>query len=170
MVQQLTNQPASTLDAQLVNTVIQATTEVLGTMAQTQVSYKSVNAQADYTPSGDISAVIGISGQTGEGVFALSFSLNMASLIVSRLLGIDQKSLSSEDRCDGVGEMVNMISGNVKRVLSQSSSEVYKLSLPSVIQGKDHTISCGPKNCPYLVVHFEAEGETFSLQVSFKKD
>jgi len=169
MMQQQMNQK-NALDAQLVNAVIGATTEVLGTMAQTQVSYKSVNAQGDYMPSGDLSAVIGISGQHGEGMFALSFNLDLASLIVSRLLGIDQKSISSEDRCDGVGELVNMISGSVKRVLSQHSGEIYKLSLPTVVQGSDHTISSRPKNNPYLVVLFEAEGQTFTLQVSFKND
>lgn len=168
MQQQVNQQNA--LDAQLVNAVIQATTEVLGTMAQTQVSYKSVNAQMNYTPTGDLSAVIGISGQTGEGMFALSFNLDMAGLIVSRLLGIDPKALTSDERCDGVGELVNMISGSVKRVLSQHSGEVYKLSLPTVIQGEDHTITSSPKNNPYLVVLFEAEGQTFTLQVSFKKD
>ncbi|HEY9745713.1 MAG TPA: chemotaxis protein CheX [Oculatellaceae cyanobacterium] len=156
-----------TLDAILVNAVIQATTQVLSTMAGTQVTCKEVKAEKSYRPCGDISAVIGISGEKGEGMFALSFPLSLANLIVGRLIGVQPDKISSEDRCDGVGELVNMISGNTKSVLSQQNNTLYHLALPTIIQGRDHEISSRPKNAPYLVMLFEAEGQQFSLQVSF---
>lgn len=156
------------LDAQLVNSVVSATTEILSTMASTSAICKGVKAETDYSPTGDISAVIGISGENGEGMFALSFPLPLANLIISRLLGLPPDKISSDDRCDGVGELVNMISGNTKAFLSQQSGNVYTLSLPTVIQGRDHEISSRPKNNPYLVILFEVEEQTFTLQVSFK--
>lgn len=156
------------LDASLVNTVVNATTEVLTTMAGIPVAFKEVRAQENYRPMGDISAVIGIIGQSGEGMIALSFSHKLASYIVAQLLGTEPAKLSADDRVDGVGELVNMISGNAKSSLSHADGEVYKLTLPTVVQGSDHSISTGPKNCPYLVVVFDTEGETFNLQVSFK--
>jgi CheY-specific phosphatase CheX len=156
------------LDAQLVNSVVGATTDILATMASTTVVCKEIKAETDYRPTGDISAVIGISGEGGEGMFALSFPLPLANLIISRLLGLPPDKISSDDRCDGVGELVNMISGNTKAFLSQQSGKVYTLSLPTVIQGRNHEISSRPKNSPYLVLLFEVEGQTFTLQVSFK--
>lgn len=165
-MQQL-NQKAA-LDAQLVNAVVSATIEVLSTMACTNATYKEVKAQSDYRATGDISAVIGISGESGEGMFALSFPLNLASIIIGRLLGLESECISSEDRCDGVGELVNMISGSAKAFLSKQNGTLYRLSLPTVIQGADHELSTRPKNNPYLVIVFEAEGQTFSLQVSYK--
>lgn len=157
------------LDVQLVNSVIQATTEVLSTMMATETNVKGVQANTDYKPQGDISAIITISGEGGEGMFSLSFSRSLANLMVARLVGLEPEQVTTEDLCDGVGEMVNMISGHTKASLSQASGQTYTLSLPTVIQGKDHEISSRPRNNPYLVVGFEAEQEDFYLQVSFKQ-
>lgn len=158
------------LDVMLVNAVVSATTQVLSTMANTQAVCKEIKAEKDYRPYGDISAVIGIFGEKGEGMFALSFPMELANTIIARLIGVPAEKLSSEDRCDGVGELVNMISGSTKSTLSQQNNTVYKLALPTVIQGRDHEISSRPKNAPYLVMLFEVEGKTFSLQVSFKNN
>lgn len=164
----LTTNNKSQIDAVLVNAVVSATTNVLSKMACTEAVFKEVKAEKDYRPYGDISAVIGISGDNGEGMFALSFPLDLANLLASRLIGATPDKISSEDRCDAVGELVNMISGGTKSTLSQQNNTLYKLSLPTVIQGRDHEISSRPKNNPYLAMMFDAEGKTFGLQVSFK--
>jgi chemotaxis protein CheX len=157
-----------TLDARLVNPIVSATIEVLSTMANTQVKLKEVQPQKDYVPSGDISAVIGIMGDEGEGMVSLSFDMPLAILIVARLLGITPEDLSADDRCDGIGELVNMVSGNAKTALSQSGGVPYKLSLPTIVLGHKHEIISRPK-APYLVIVFETEeGHAFNLQVSFK--
>jgi chemotaxis protein CheX len=158
------------LDAQLVNAVVGATQEVLMTMASTEVALKNVEASNSYKPCGDISGVIGITGVDGEGTFAVSFTRGIANLLVGRLVGVQPELVSSDDRCDGVGELVNMIGGHAKATLSKGMENLYKLTLPMVVQGSDHQISSLPKNSPYLVLMFEAEGETFSVQVSFKEN
>ncbi|MEB3245118.1 MAG: chemotaxis protein CheX [Vampirovibrionales bacterium] len=165
-----TQSPAkSVLDAGLVNAVIEATTEVFNTMAATPVTLKGILPQDDYRPQGDISGIIGIVGDDGEGMVAMSFSLELGNLMVGRLLGMEGKIISSEDRSDGVGELLNMISGRAKAMLSADKAVPYRLSLPTVIQGSHHEISSRPKNSPYLVVQFMAEDKyPFNLQVSFK--
>jgi chemotaxis protein CheX len=156
------------LDAQLVNTMVDATIDVLGTMADTQVQLKEVVPQLKYKSHGDISAVIGIAGDEGEGMVAISFPSTLADLLVSRLLGIEPDALESEDRVDGIGEIVNMISGKAKTVLSSTAATPFKLSLPSIIQGAGHEIAARPKGAPFLGIMFEAEQEIFTLQMSFK--
>jgi chemotaxis protein CheX len=155
------------LDARIVNPIVSATTDVLGTMASTKATLKEVHPQHDYVPSGDISAIIGILGQDGEGMVALSFSNTMANLIVSRLLGVPVADITPDDRCDGIGELVNMISGNAKTALSQDSTIPYKLTLPTIILGSNHEVARRPKS-PYLILSFEADGQTFTVQLSFK--
>jgi CheY-specific phosphatase CheX len=166
---QQTTPKKTILDADLVNAVVAATTEVLATMASTDVVLQKMEACQDYKPSGDISGIIGMTSDEGEGMFALAFSRSTANILVSRLVGVSPESVSTDDRCDGVGELVNMIGGHAKAALSKSLGSIYKLTLPTVIQGSDHQISSRPKNNPYLVLVFEAEGERFSLQVSFKQ-
>lgn len=156
------------IDARLVNPIVSATTDVLKTMANTEVRLKEVLAHKDYTPSGDVSAVIGIIGKEGEGMVALSFTQNLASLIVARLLGVTPDRVSTEDRNDGIGELVNMISGNAKTILSRNGACSYQLSLPTIISGIGHEVINRPRNTPYLVIVFEMDGQIFHLQVSFK--
>jgi chemotaxis protein CheX len=162
-------QTRPSLDVRLVNPIVSATTEVLQTMAQMEAKLVATRAEKDYQASGDISAVIGILGEEGEGMVALSFPLSLATIIVSRLLGVTPAHLSSDDRSDGVGELVNMISGNAKAVLSRESGSTYKLSLPTIILGAKHEVSSRPRNNPYLLLEFEAEDETFHLQLTYKR-
>lgn len=158
----------SGLDAILVNALINSTKEILLTMANSQITVKQVKPQAEYSSTGDLSAVIGILGEKGEGMLALSFSIELANIIVSRLLGSTPGSITSDDRGDGIGELVNMISGNTKTTLSRESGASYNLSLPTIIMGKGHEIQTRPKNSPYLIIVFDLEGQEFTLQVSFK--
>ena len=156
------------LDAELVNPIISATTQVLHTMANTDAKLKGIRAQPDYFAMGDISAVIGITGSKGEGMVALSFTIANASLLVSKLLGISPEQISSDDRSDGIGELANMISGQAKSTLAEQTQSPYKLSLPSIILGSGHQICSRPKGTPYLIMEFEAEGQPFYLQITYK--
>lgn len=158
----------SGLDAILINAMISSTRDVLSTMANAEATVKEVKPQATYNSTGDLSAVIGILGEKGEGMLSLSFSVELANIIVSRLLGSSPVSINSDDRCDGIGELVNMISGNAKTILSRESGSSYRLSLPTIIMGNGHEIHARPKNSPYLLIVFEVEGHEFSLQVTFK--
>lgn len=156
------------LDAVLVNALINSTKDILATMANSTITVKEVKPQREYSSGGDISAVIGILGDKGEGMVALSFPVALANLIVSRLLGSTPESVTSDDRCDGIGELVNMISGNTKTALARESGSSYNLSLPTIILGQGHEIAARPKNSPYLLIVFELEGQIFYLQVTFK--
>lgn len=158
----------SGLDAILVNALINSTKDIFLTMANSTITVKDIKPQADFCSTGDLSAVISIMGEKGEGMLSLSFSIDSANIIVSRLLGSSPASVTSDDRGDGIGELVNMISGATKTTLSRESGSTYNLSLPTIIMGKGHQVQARPKNSPYLHIVFELEGHEFNLQVTFK--
>ena len=149
------------------NPLVMATTEILQTMAQTPAKLKDIQPSSDYVPQGDLSAIIGVMGHDGEGMVSISFNIGLANKVVSRLLGVPVGEITSEDRCDGIGELVNMISGNAKTALSEHADAPYRLTLPTIVLGAKHEIARRPLS-PFLVLHFEAEEETFCLQISFK--
>ncbi|HEY9685511.1 MAG TPA: chemotaxis protein CheX [Coleofasciculaceae cyanobacterium] len=159
---------STALDALLVNAYVSATTEVLKTMVGLDVGMKGISASPKYTPVGDISAIIGVTGESGEGMLGISFPMSLATLVVSRLLSLPPQKINSDDRCDAIGELANMITGKAKMSLMQEGASPYKLSLPTIILGAGHGISTHPKNTPFLVMTFEMEGEEFNLQVCFK--
>ncbi len=161
-------QAKSALDAKLVNILMDSVTDVLTTMAGTTVALQGVQPLPEYKPTGDISSVIGISGEHGEGMLSLSFPEALAKLMVARLLGLEPSDLAKEDMVDGIGELINMVSGRAKTGLSEDSGNVYRLSLPSIIMGNGHEVVGRTKNAPYLALTFIAEGQEFNLQVTFR--
>jgi chemotaxis protein CheX len=156
------------LDAKLVHNLMDSVTDVLGIMAGTSVTLQDVKPVKTFKFKGDISSVIGISGDHGEGIFALSFSEMLTKLMVSRLLGIPKEDVQREDMIDGMGELINMISGRTKVALSQEDNTLYSLSLPSVVLGEGTELETGNPETSYLLLSFDIEGELFHLQVNFQ--
>ncbi|MCA9084118.1 MAG: chemotaxis protein CheX [Planctomycetaceae bacterium] len=76
-----------------------------------------------------IVAAIRISGSVEE-VVVVEAPTASASLIGETMFAADPGTLASEEICDAVGEVVNMIGGNVKGLYDGDS----KLSLPCVSQ------------------------------------
>lgn len=63
-----------------------------------------------------------------------------ALAFASQLMRIDRSAVTDEDAHDALGEIVNMIAGNLKSVLPHGVG----LSLPSVVKGKDYAYRiCG---------------------------
>mgnify|MGYP000438136108 CR=1 FL=1 len=65
---------------------------------------------------------------------------------------------------DGVGEIINMISGSAKRYLTDTQF-YFQLSLPTVIVGWQHEIG-HPEGSTVAVLVFDYEDKSFAVQVS----
>ena len=128
-----------------------------------------MQASKTFSPAGDISALIGITGSNGEGMVSISFPLDLGREFISRLLSREVSTLTDEQLNDGVGEVVNMISGGAKSILSQEMNSAYKLSIPSVVRGDGHKIAGCMQGKPYLVLTFQTEdNQEFYIHVAFK--
>jgi chemotaxis protein CheX len=78
----------------------------------------------------EVSASVSIAGEW-EGVVVISMSAKTAGQVGSALLQIEPENLDPADIDDAVGELANIVGGNVKSVLPGPSS----LSLPVVARG-----------------------------------
>jgi len=156
-----------TIDVRFINPFVNATVNVMRTMAQTAVSRKEVSLKKNHRMVGSISGVIGIMGSGLEGTVALSFSKELAGTIVARMIGANPEELPEADLHDGLGELVNMISGSAKTELSAEAGLQLNLALPTVVSGEGHEIT-HRQGTPCLVIIFETEGKSFGLEVAFK--
>ena len=84
----------------------------------------------------DISGIIGLSGEV-QGAVAISLKEDTAFKITESLTGIKHSYIDS-DVTDAVGEIINIITGNVKNIFEDKYRS--KISLPSIIKGKSHSI------------------------------
>jgi chemotaxis protein CheX len=84
----------------------------------------------------DISGIIGLTGEI-KGAVAISMRENTAFRITKILTDTEHNFLDS-DVTDAVGEIINIIAGNTKKDFEETLG--IKISIPTVIRGKAHTI------------------------------
>ena len=126
--------------------------------------------------------VIGMVSFTGKfhGVIALFCSKHFALKIASSMLMMEIKEFNTEVK-DAIGEVSNMIAGNVKTKLTAQYGEM-NLSIPIVIAGEglsitavdnhpvlsDATLSCFSKD-PWLMTPFISNNEKFNIGLLLKE-
>jgi chemotaxis protein CheX len=116
-------------------------------------------------PSWDVSGVIGITGEA-SGALVISMKKDVAMKITGTLTGTDHNKFD-EEVTDSVGEIINIIAGNVKHNFEQEFRLV--ISLPTVICGSNHTIQWPYVNTRIICIPFKVfYGDSFYLSVAIE--
>ncbi|MDY0131556.1 MAG: chemotaxis protein CheX [Desulforegulaceae bacterium] len=149
------------MDASLINPFINATMNVLETMAFIKSGAGKPYLKKDKVAKGDVTGIIGLTG-VANGTIAVTFEENAILKIVSNMFGEEMVSLNHEV-ADAVGEITNMISGQARREL-EGLGRVFEAAIPSVVSGKDHEISHYTEG-PVIAIPFKTEGGTFTIEV-----
>jgi chemotaxis protein CheX len=83
-----------------------------------------------------VSGCVTFAGQW-NGAVTIDCCMELAREAAGKMFEMEPGSVSSDEVRDALGELVNMLAGNVKTVLPDSCN----ISLPSVTQGTDYQIS-----------------------------
>ncbi len=153
------------MDVRLVNPFINATINVLETMAFINVQAGRPYLKKDNLAVGDVSGVLGLTG-VANGTISVTFEEKCILTVVSNMFGETMSELNSEI-ADAVGELTNMISGQARRELEEMG-KVFKAAIPSVVTGKSHSIthySDGPK----IAIPFHTDSGEFTIEVCFER-
>jgi chemotaxis protein CheX len=151
-------------DAEIAKPFIQATQNILSTMAMLDATPGTPYVKKEKTATGDVSAIIGITGEK-NGTFAISFSKPCAIQLVKQMLGDDVDDIFNDVQ-DAVGEISNMISGHARLGLAQMGLKLQG-STPSVIMGDNHVISHMTR-AAVIVIPFETEFGHFVVEFCFE--
>ncbi|MFZ5807449.1 MAG: chemotaxis protein CheX [Verrucomicrobiota bacterium] len=89
-------------------------------------------------------SISGISGSVSfagkmNGVLYLNFSDETARKCAAHILGSDSKSISEAEICDVIGELTNMVTGNLKSKMTDKGFNC-TLSIPSVLKSSEITV------------------------------
>lgn len=159
---------AKTVDVQLINPFITATTDCLTQMAGLGPRRQRVFIKNDPTMHGDIAGIIGMSnGITGSCV--VSFPRGLSRRIVARFLGEEEGKLTPEMINDGIGEVANMVAGGAKRLFANTPYR-FDISTPTVISGEPVQLF-NPADSVAIACEFTANPdwpETFLIEVALK--
>lgn len=150
-------------DAEIAKPFVQATKHVLATMAMIEPTPGKPYVKKNNTASGDVSAVVGLTGDK-HGSISISFSKKCAISIVKSMLGDDIQDIL-QDAKDAVGEITNMISGQARAGLSQMGLNM-QASTPTIVFGDGHTIS-HVTNGPVVAIPFTTSHGDFTVEFCF---
>jgi chemotaxis protein CheX len=102
-----------------------------------ELPLQHVPDQADLVSGASIQGIVRITG-TWTGGIVLQCSSAFAYAAARRVFAGNESALSAEDARDTVGELTNIIGGNLKGILSDGSC---RLSLPTVIDAQRISLS-----------------------------
>lgn len=157
-----TNRTEPFTPAELVAIIDGATREVFDTMLGVPIHAGTMHLETEVAaaPSSGLVSIIGLAGAwSGTGCVACTGPL--ACRIASHFLAAEVDAVN-EDVLDAIGEITNMIIGNVKTALEERFGPM-GLSTPTVISGRDfHTRSARVHE--WTVVPFSCENERFYVQ------
>jgi chemotaxis protein CheX len=117
--------------------------------------------------SWDVSALIALTGEV-KGLVAISMKYPTALKITSRLTGVTE-NVPHSDITDAIGEVVNIIAGNVK--LNLEDMFRINISLPKVVLGKAHSVVIPEERTRLLCIPFKIFGdETICLSININEN
>jgi len=125
-----------------------------------QTPFIGVNA----LPDNEVSGIIGLTGKA-RGAAVVSLGRETAIRCTERLLG-ERPTTVSAQVVDAVGEIANIVAGGAKAQMQQLELRV---SLPSIIIGKNHLINFPAKVIP-VCIPFQCDWGPVSLQVGLKEE
>lgn len=154
-------------DVVVLDTIAKATRLVVGQIAGVEIAHTGSYPKKNYHLSGDICGLMPLTGYL-EGCLAVGLSTLLARRLSAHMAGCDEEFISDEDLPDGVGEVINQISGKVKTILSEQDMTV-EIDLPNVRRGANRNIAESGSS-PVIVLLFECEREPFALYVCLRQN
>ena len=153
------------MDVRYINPFIEATLHVLETMAFTKAEGGKPFLKQNQVAQGDVSGIIGLTGDV-KGTISVSFTEKSILPIVSSMFGEEMNELN-DDIKDAVGELTNMISGQARQKLAKINLNL-KAAIPTVIMGKDHTIS-HITDQKIIAIPFHTDSGEFTIEVCLER-
>ena len=144
--------------------IIESTIEIFTGMVMMEVTVAG-GPMAELGPlKQSITGMVGLAG-THKGVLAVHFPKQIALDVTSNFLGMDVDEIN-EDVQDAIGEIANMLGGNLKTILSDKGRDI-QLSLPSTISGDEYHFS-SQADAEQIILPFQAPSGLFYVEVELE--
>ena len=112
-----------------------------------------------------ITGMVGLAG-THKGVLAVHFPNQVAMEVTGSFLGMEVDEINADVQ-DAIGEIANMLGGNLKTILSDRGKDI-QLSLPSTISGDQYSFS-SQVDVDQVILPFQAPGGVFYVEVELER-
>ena len=152
------------MNVKLIDPFINATLNVLETMAFIKPEAGKPYLKKDDIAQGDVSGVIEFPGES-NGTVSVTFNELCILKIVSNMFGEEMKEINNEIT-DALGELTNMISGQARKELEEKG-EKFGAAIPLVITGKNHKLMPMTKG-HRIAIPFKTDSGSFTIEVALE--
>lgn len=112
-----------------------------------------------------ITGMVGLAG-VFRGVLAVHFPKQVALDVTGSFLGMEVEEINADVQ-DAIGEIANMLGGNLKTILSDRGKDI-QLSLPSTISGDEYTFT-SQAEVDQIILPFQAPGGVFYVELELER-
>jgi chemotaxis protein CheX len=121
------------MEVKFVNPFVAAARMVFKTMLNIELALGAPGLKELKTTSGDVTGIMSMMGDK-KGTLALSFREKGALFVFNSLMGEEASSISPEV-VDAIGELTNIVSGQVRKEFEKNGVDL-RASIPLVVVGK----------------------------------
>ena len=146
--------------------IIESTQEIFSSMIMLDVTPGDPYHRKNEMLNDSISGIIGLAGNT-KGMLAIHLPTQVALSVTTAFLGMEVEEVDDDVR-DAIGELANMLGGNLKAHLDPKGSEI-QLSMPSTVSGEEYTIDC-IADAEEVTVPFTLEGKQFLVELQLSPE
>ena len=138
-----------------VQPVVEALTNILSTMAATEVTPGAHEIKQSPRAKGSVTGIIPLRGEKVHGSLAITFSKPAILAIFERMVH-EKRDVLDEEVANLAGEITNMVAGGANREFSEQGFD-FEMATPFLLLGQSHA------------VHHDIEGGT-TVVIPFNSD
>jgi len=145
--------------------IIEATIEIFTGMVMMEISVAGEPLTTLGPLKNSITGMVGLAG-VHKGVLAVHFPKQVALDVTGSFLGMDVDEINADVQ-DAIGEIANMLGGNLKTILSDRGRDI-QLSLPSTIFGEQYAFT-SQAEVDQVILPFQAPSGVFFVEVELER-
>ncbi len=151
------------LKTKLEEEIISATQEIFNTMIMMEVEGQSGTQNQEVVNTSNISTMLGLGGEI-RGLLAIHFPKEVAIGITSNFLGMTIGGLDDDVR-DAIGEIANMVAGNLKVFFTKNEVQT-ELAIPTTVIGDSYRTS-GLAGAHKVEIPFVCKRGSFVVELKY---
>ena len=149
---------------QFVEPAVEALSNILHTMAATEVSAGEATVKSTPRAKGSVTGIIPLRGEKLHGSLAVTFSKPAILAIFQRMVG-EKREVLDEEVANLAGEITNMVAGGANREYSEQGIE-FEMATPFLLLGQNHAVHHDLKGTT-LLVPFDSDVGGVFLELCF---
>ena len=153
-------------DKQLVEEIVSGVRDVFSMMIMVEVVEVTAPSVGKNDSLPELTSIIGFGGDV-SGMLALHCSGRFAIKMTTSFLGMEIVDIN-DDVKDAVGEVANMVAGNLKVSFKQQGRDI-NIAIPNTVVGKDLKM-CGLAGAAGPVLFFDSSLGTFRVELKYKEN